>query len=158
MLFGSYASVTKLEKQLDDIIRTSSSQDETLLQMEQELAQKKRELKQQVLAHYKPFVDEGMHKGYTDEVRECFTDIQQHVSAKNISKVVTSVLSILGKFDVTENDFPKSTFCKLVRQEANILSSRQVGEELLNTTYATQHSDGTSRNGQKVVDHGKWSD
>ena len=81
-----------------------------------------------------------------------------NVSTKNISKVVTSVLSILGKFDVTENYFPKSTFCKLVRQEANILSSRQVGEELLNTTYATQHSDGTSRNGQKVVDHGKCSD
>ncbi len=75
MLFGSYASVSKLEKQLDDIIRTSSSQDETLLQMEQELAQKKRELKQQVLDRYKPFVDEGMHKGYTDEVCECFTDI-----------------------------------------------------------------------------------
>ena len=54
-----------------------------------------------------------------------------NVSAKNISKVVTSVLSILGKFDVTENDFPKSTFCKLVRQEANRLSSRQIGEELL---------------------------
>ena len=32
------------------------------------------------------------------------------------------------------------------------MSSRQVGEELLNTRYATQHSDSTSRNGQKVVD------
>ena len=64
-------------------------------------------------------------------------DISQYVSAKNISKVVTSVLSILDKFDVTENDFPKSTFCKLVRQEENIVSSRQVGEELLNATYAT---------------------
>ncbi len=80
-----------------------------------------------------------------------------NVSAKNIS-TVTSVLSILGKFDVTENDFPKSTFCKLVRQEANRLSSRQIGEELLNTMYATQHGDGTSRNGQKMVDHEKWSD
>ena len=77
-----------------------------------------------------------------------------NVSAKNIS-TVTSVLSILGKFDVTENDFPKSTFCKLVRQEANILSSRQIGEELLNTMYTTQHGDGTSRNGQKMVEHGK---
>ena len=262
LLFDSYATVSKLEKQLDKMIRTSSSQEETLLKMEQELAQKKRELKQ-VLGHYKPsnvdrrdaaqkirkrelhdeniqlsrkvqqlqtelqskqimldesnlsvhklqrsrrrfkniskklqttetivdkistikrlqiekselrqefdmvvneleekqvhnaltlFVGEGMHKGYTDEVHECFMDISQYVSAKNISKVVTSVLSILGKFDVTENDFPKSTFCKLVRQEANIVSSRQVGEELLKTTYATQHSDGTSRNGQKVVD------
>ena len=81
-----------------------------------------------------------------------------NVSTKNISKLVRSVLSILGKFDVTENDFPKSTFCKLVRQEANRLSSRQIGEELLNTTYATQHGDCTSRNGKKMVDHGKWSD
>ena len=44
---------------------------------------------------------------------------------------MTSVLSILGKFDVTENDFPKllSTFCKLVRQKVNMVSSRKVGEE-----------------------------
>ena len=46
------AKVSKLEEQLADMIRTSSSQDKTLLQMEQELAQKKRELKQ-VLGHYK---------------------------------------------------------------------------------------------------------
>ena len=38
------------------------------------------------------FVGEGMHKGYTDEVHECFMDISQYVSAKNISKVVTSIL------------------------------------------------------------------
>ena len=38
------------------------------------------------------FVGDGMHKGYTDEVHECFMDISQYVSAKNISKVVTSIL------------------------------------------------------------------
>ena len=89
--------------------------------------------KKQVDNYLTLFVCEG-HKGYTDEVHECYMDISQYVSAKNISKVVTSILSILGKFDVIENDFPKSTFCKLVRQEANIVSSRQVGQELLNTT------------------------
>ena len=52
LLFDSYAMVGKLEKQLDDMIRTSSSQDETLLQMEQELTLKKLELKQE-LGHYK---------------------------------------------------------------------------------------------------------
>ena len=53
LLFDSYATVSKLEKQLDKMIRTLSSQEETWLKMEQELAQKKRELKQ-VLGHYKP--------------------------------------------------------------------------------------------------------
>ena len=45
--------VGKLEKQLDDTIRTSSSQDKRLLQIEQELTLKKLELKQE-LGHYKP--------------------------------------------------------------------------------------------------------
>ena len=38
--FDSCAKVSKLEKQLDDMIRTSSIQDETLLPMEQELTQR----------------------------------------------------------------------------------------------------------------------
>ena len=45
--------VGKLEKQRNDMIRTSSSQVKTLLQMEQVLTQKKLELKQE-LGHYKP--------------------------------------------------------------------------------------------------------
>ena len=53
LLVDSYATVSKLEKQLDNMIRTSSSQEEKLLQMEDDLNQKKRDLKQ-VLAHYKP--------------------------------------------------------------------------------------------------------
>jgi hypothetical protein len=39
-----------------------------------------------------------------------------------------------------------------VRQEANIISSRQVAEELMATEFSTHHSDGTSRNEQNVVD------
>ena len=53
LLFDSYATVSKLEKQLDNMIRTSSNQEEKLLQMVDDLNQKKRDLKQ-VMAHYKP--------------------------------------------------------------------------------------------------------
>ena len=53
LLFDSYATVSKLEQQLDTMIRTPSNQEETLLQMEEDINQKKRDLKQ-VLAHYKP--------------------------------------------------------------------------------------------------------
>ena len=38
------------------------------------------------------FVCEGMHKEYTDDVHESIMDISQYVSAKNISKVATSIL------------------------------------------------------------------
>ena len=35
LLFDSYATVNKLEKQLDNMVRTSSNQEEKLLQMEE---------------------------------------------------------------------------------------------------------------------------
>ena len=53
LLFHSYAKVSKQGKQLDNMIRTSSNQEENLLQMEEDHNQKKRDLKQ-VLTHYKP--------------------------------------------------------------------------------------------------------
>ena len=79
-------------------------------------------------------------------------DISPYVSAKNMSTVVMSVLRILGKFKVDEAELPKQTFSKLNFQEANLVSSRQVAEELHNLVNSTLHSDGTSRNGEKVVD------
>lgn len=94
----------------------------------------------------------GGNDRYSDEVRALYMELSQLVSSKNISKVVAAVLNILIKLDITETDLPKETFCKLIRQEASIVSSRQVAGELLATSSATQHSDGTSRNGQKVVD------
>ena len=40
LLFDSYATVSKLEKRLDNMIRTSSSQEEKLLQIQEKLNQK----------------------------------------------------------------------------------------------------------------------
>ncbi|XP_070550462.1 uncharacterized protein [Ptychodera flava] len=90
---------------------------------------------------------------YSNDVRFCYMSLSSlGVSAKNMSKVAATVLKTLGKFDIQESDLPAETFCKLIPAEANIVSSIQVATELEQSTYVTQHSDGTSRDGVKVVD------
>ena len=85
-----------------------------------------------------------------------FTIILYYVSAKKMSTVVMSVLRTLGKFKVDEAELPKQTFSKLIFQEANLVSSRQVAEELHFLVNSTLHSDGTSRNGEKVLISKQW--
>ena len=49
-------------------------------------------------------------------------------------------------------NFRNKLFTKLIFQEANLVSSRQVAEELHVSVNSTLHRDGTSRNSEKVVD------
>ena len=69
-----------------------------------------------------------------------------------MSQVAHAVLTIICKYDIDLNELPKPTSCKKVPALANLISSYHVASELSKSKYATQHSDGTSRDGAKVVD------
>ena len=88
-----------------------------------------------------------------ETVWECYMRLMAlGVSAKNMSKVTEAVLTIICGFDISPDDLPKATSCKKVPMLANSISSYHVATEVKKTTYATGHSDGTSRDGVKVID------
>ena len=96
----------------------------------------------------------GKGKGFVASVYECYMKLAAcDVSSKYMSIIVASVLSIVGKMSITEKDLPKATKCKEFAGHANVAASLQVAESLENAEFATLHSDGTTRDGKKVVDY-----
>ncbi|XP_019617599.1 PREDICTED: myosin heavy chain, striated muscle-like isoform X2 [Branchiostoma belcheri] len=89
---------------------------------------------------------------FTADVRACYMElVALEVSARNMSKVVHSVLTTLGKFNVELKDFPGETFSQLVRLEADLVSSIQAAQAVSEATNATLQSDSTSRDGVKFT-------
>lgn len=105
-----------------------------------------------VLRQNKPHLHEENGE-ISNEVWECYMRLMAlGVSASTMSQVAHAVLTIICKYDVSLTELPKPTSCKKVPALANVISSYHVASELSKTQYATKHSDGTSRDGAKVVD------
>ena len=73
------------------------------------------------------------------------------ISIRCMSEVVHTVLTTVGGFDVTRDELPKETYCRERFKDCNPAATIQVANEFKATKHATLHSDGTSRDGNKVV-------
>ncbi|XP_038052154.1 uncharacterized protein LOC119724913 [Patiria miniata] len=105
----------------------------------------------------KPVLKEGGRSGktcaYSDDVHDCYMRLASlGVSSKKLSKVAVAVLRTIAHYDISESDLPKATFRKTIPSEANVISTIQVANEMKECVNATIHSDGTTRDGVKVVD------
>ncbi|XP_035695511.1 uncharacterized protein LOC118429173 [Branchiostoma floridae] len=97
---------------------------------------------------------EGPHKNspFKDEVRLTYMKLLSfNVSSRIVTPVVHAVLTTLVGFNTQLEDLPGHTFSQLIREEKNIVSTIHATENLENANLATLHSDGTSRDGKKVV-------
>eukprot|EP00058_Branchiostoma_floridae_P022005 XP_002607495.1 hypothetical protein BRAFLDRAFT_69926 [Branchiostoma floridae] len=74
---------------------------------------------------------------------------QQEKVEKATSKMMEKVKERERKYDVKKEDLPGVTFCQILREEAGIVSSVQIDEELAASKDPTIHSDGTSKDGIK---------
>ncbi|XP_035661622.1 uncharacterized protein LOC118405900 [Branchiostoma floridae] len=139
-----------LEEELKDLKKKNKTKDKRLSQLEQEVE----DLVEQALEKREIKLREGPHKNsaFTEDVRECFMALLTYeVSSHNLSKVAWCVLTILAKIKVKLSDFPGETFCQEMRNEANLTATVHVAEVIAQKSNNTIHSDGTSRDQQKVV-------
>ena len=65
-------------------------------------------------------------------------------------QVAEVVLSTIGRYDISSSDLPKETYSREHFKDCNSAATIQVADELSTTKYTTLHSDGTSRDGNKV--------
>ena len=73
------------------------------------------------------------------------------VLAKKMAQVTVGMLQKIVHYDIDVGDLPKETFMKIVPLEFSIVFSMQVVDEMNQCSNATVSSDGTSRDGEKVV-------
>ncbi|XP_066285548.1 uncharacterized protein [Branchiostoma lanceolatum] len=94
-----------------------------------------------------------LNSPFNDNVRECYMKLMTdlNVASCNASKIVHSVLKTIGGFAIELEQLPGKTFCQLVREEANLASTLHAAYTVAKATNVSLQSDGTSRDGKKVV-------
>ncbi|XP_066288682.1 uncharacterized protein [Branchiostoma lanceolatum] len=141
----------KLEEELKAMKKKEKARDRQVATLQAEVE----DLVQQVFENQRSInLREGSYKNssFSDDLRRCFMDLLRfEVNAHQLSNVAHCVLTTLGCFDIDRTDFPGETFCQEMRYEANLVASIHVSDKLSAVSTAALQSDGTSRDGQKVV-------
>lgn len=68
-----------------------------------------------------------------------------------MSDVAESVLTSMGGYNISSDDLLKESFCRKMFKDCNSASTIQVADELLATPHVILHSDGSTRDGNKVI-------
>ena len=136
---------TKLAKKFDSLQNRHDAMEEELDTTKRKLIQMEKEKMENI-----PTLKEG--KQYNFKVRECFMGLASFgVSTSKMSNVAALVQNTIGGYDISEKDLPKQTFNKYMPREANLVAPQFVADELQKHPNTTLHTDGTSRDGDKVV-------
>ncbi|GFS13743.1 hypothetical protein ElyMa_003144500 [Elysia marginata] len=98
-------------------------------------------------------VKESTKNTYSSNMRQTVIAIMSNVgvSASNVKKCISIVSENL--FDHKFKELPCEKSCLNMLDEAKVISNIQTAEEILSSSNATIHSDGTSRDQKKIVGH-----
>ena len=92
---------------------------------------------------------------YHENIEKCVMELvgELEVSTANASPVIACVAKwVFGK-DVPLADLPKSSIATTMIDRAHVLAKIQVAEEMLNSQRWDLHSDGTTRDHNKILGH-----
>ena len=92
---------------------------------------------------------------FTTDVIKCVVELigEAEVSGKNCGKVIDVVSRNLFHVKLDPRDIPSERSSLRFADKGHVLAKCQLGEELLNSSCADLHSDGTSKDHTKVVGH-----
>ena len=102
-----------------------------------------------------PFQVREENNRFSDNMRRTLLDLQGigNVSASKCGTVIKAVAKNLFNTDIADKDIPCLQTALNVADEGHVLAKYQAAEKMLSVDNFTFHSDGTSRNGMKIVGH-----
>lgn len=92
---------------------------------------------------------------FTDKIRKALLQLQSeaNVPSSQCSTVIQIVSKHVFDVDISTTDLPCTQTVINVADEGHVLTKYEAGEKMLQAENYTVHSDGTSRNGDKIVGH-----